>query len=944
MIPFDSIFLRNISMGFLSFLMFAGLDLHSQSVNDSGKPVIESDIFSHYQSDSLKIAQVLLSVDSMLVNKKNTDEASLLIQTTINSVEDSSLIVFFIDQMGRYGIAQRQAYDFESALFWHYQQQYFAEQHNSSVNLVTALNNLGLIYRRMDRYAKAIDAYQRALTISDSISYQRGYVFATNGLGNIYLSLDNHEEALRNFRECLRIEQMTNNLNGVSINLNNIGHVHLNKNDLDKALEYFMLSLEVNRETNSQRGIAICYNDMGEVFLRKGDRDKALNYFTLSLQLNTSIKDLYYLAINNLKITQIYLLNKNFQKAFPFASEALKLAERTNNRSALKDAYKFLYEIQKEAGNTKDAIYFLEKSTVLNDSILNENTQKVVYQMQAMFNREQTDSKIALLENEKQLADLRIKRQLLYNYLIMTGFVFLVVGILFMLYFLRYINRKNKLLKIKNKEIEEARDKLKEYADELLVAKQEAEQSNRLKSQFLANMSHEIRTPMNSVIGFTDILERLINDAQQLSYLESIRSSGQNLLVLINDILDLSKIESGKIDIEFKPVEFRPLIEDVRRIFEPQFQQKEIEFLVDIRSSFPRTIHFSESSLRQIMFNLIGNAIKFTSTGIVKVKAEITMQSEIDGDFSIEVSDTGVGMDQSELEQIFEAFFQSAPGKINMKGTGLGLTITKRLVEAMGGSIHAKSSPNEGTKFILNFPSVTVIPERTHLRLITTENIHQVIPAPLCLVSNDLTIKTLIDQIIDKSELTCDVFSDLDLLQVYGKHILYKVIIIDLNTLNFNGFGSNLNDFSSGILQQNPLFVLKGDTHAELKISLQAMPIFKLPEESALIKNKLSELIAIKNQSYVKFDKEKLMFDTNNEMVQQLMRTYFKAKQSHFIHDVAQFADEVHQYGFVINQKSLLDFSIDLKKSINAFDVEKIIEQLNLFEMTTNAVDFLTEK
>ncbi len=941
--PFDSIFLRNIFMGILSFLMFAGLDLNSQSLSDSGKRVIETDAFSHYQSDSLKMTQGLLDVDSMLVNKKSTAEASLLLQTSMNSLEDSSLIVFFIDQMGRYGIAQRQAYDFESALFWHYQQQYYAERYMSGVNLVTALNNLGLIYRRMDRYAKAIDAYQRALTISDSISYQRGYVFATNGLGNIYLSLDNHEEALRNFRECLRVEQMTNNLNGVAINLNNIGHVHLNKNDLDKALEYFMLSLEVNRETKSQRGVAICYNDMGEVFLRKGDLEKALNYFTLSLQLNTSTNDLYYLAINNLKITQIHILNKNFQKALPYASEGLRLAERTSNRSALKDAYKFLYEIQKAAGNTKDAIYFLEKSTVLNDSILNENTQKVVYQMQAMFNREQTDSKIALLENEKQLADLRIKRQLLYNYLIMTGFVFLVLGILFMLYVLRFINRKNKLLRIKNKEIEEARDKLKEYADELLIAKQDAEQSNRLKSQFLANMSHEIRTPMNSVIGFTDILERLISDAQQLSYLESIRSSGQNLLVLINDILDLSKIESGKIDIEYKPLEFRILIEDVKRIFEPQFQQKEIEFLVDIKSSFPRTIHFSESSLRQIMFNLIGNAIKFTSAGMVKVKAEITMQNEFHGDLSIEVSDTGHGMEQSELEQIFEAFFQSAPGKINVKGTGLGLTITRRLVEAMSGSIHATSSLNEGTKFILNFPSVTVIPERTHLRLITTENIHQVIPAPLCLVSNDLTIKTLVDQIVNKSELTCDVFADLDLLQVYGKHKLYKVLIVDLNALNYNEFGNEFNDFSAGILQHDPVFVYKDVLHVELKISLLAMHVFKLPEESDLIKNRLSELIGSKNQSNIKFEREKLLFITSNEMAQQLMKKYFKAKQSHFIHDAAQFADEMHRYGLANNQTILVDFSSDLKKSIKTFDVEKIIEHLNLFELTTNAADFITE-
>jgi len=892
-------------------------------------------------SDTLTIAKELKGIDSVLVNFNNETEAGTKLTALFDSMTDSTSKAFFVDQAGRKGIAHRQKYAFNFALFWHQQQLIFARKTANGKGLVTALNNLGLLYRRMDRYANSIEAYQQALTISDSIGYERGYVFATNGLGNIYLTLDNFNEALRNFRECLRVEQKTSNLTGVAINLNNIGHVYLNQNLLDQALEYFMLSLEVNREMNNKRGTAICYNDMGEIYLRKGDDAKALNYYLLSLQLNTSVDDLYYLSINNLKLAEIYMRSAEYDKALTYLKESVRLAVITNNRAVLKDAYKFMYKVYKHKGNIVEAISFLEQSTILNDSILNENTQKVIYQMQATFNREQTDNKIALLKNEKQLADLRIRRQNLYNTMVMIGLFLSIVLIFVVLYVIRMVNNKNKLLKARNAEIEHARDQLKEYADKLLVAKQEAEQSNRLKSQFLANMSHEIRTPMNSVIGFTEILTKLIDDPKQLDYLESIKLSGQSLLVLINDILDLSKIEAGKIEIQYRPLDYFRLLEEVRKVFEPQCLQKNLVFVVEMDRQVPRTIHFSESSLRQILFNLIGNAIKFTSGGTVKIKTKMTFPSNSESEMFIEVSDTGQGMDKDDLEYIFEAFYQTSLGKDQLRGTGLGLTITKRLVEAMGGTIKARSSRGEGTVFSIWFPNVSVLPDRTHLKRFDEENAQQGEWSSICLISNNLRMKTRIDLLVEKSGSICDVFQDFTLLLKYRKHWHYRLMMVDVSALHHFEIAKENGLFNERREHSKLAFVFLEASSEQERLNELGLS-FHLPVQNSGLLALVKE--ASKDTRLKQADKllDDIIFDAELEEVRQLSLNFIRAQKTQYINDVAFFASSLIDLAEKLNHDALLSFGLELEKHTDSFNIEQISNLLNQFETGTNILDIST--
>ncbi|MFC0534818.1 PAS domain-containing protein [Pelagicoccus mobilis] len=246
---------------------------------------------------------------------------------------------------------------------------------------------------------------------------------------------------------------------------------------------------------------------------------------------------------------------------------------------------------------------------------------------------------------------------------------------------------------------------------ELIEAQKAAEEANNSKSNFLANMSHEIRTPMNAILGFTEILDKKINDKLQRKYLESIKSSGKTLLSLINDILDLSKVEAGKLDISYQSVDIAYVIEDMKSIFARKIDEKGLVFHADASEDLPKAVVLDETRVRQILINLIGNAIKFTDRGYVKVTLESEFHqddmSKLDLIFSIE--DTGMGIPEDQQSRIFGAFEQTKGQDINkFGGTGLGLAITSRLIELIHGEISLTSEVGKGTTFTVKIKDVSV--------------------------------------------------------------------------------------------------------------------------------------------------------------------------------------------------------------------------------------------
>jgi len=335
---------------------------------------------------------------------------------------------------------------------------------------------------------------------------------------------------------------------------------------------------------------------------------------------------------------------------------------------------------------------------------------------------------------------------------------------------------------------EEAKHKAEDATGLAEDATRIAEDAVKAKQQFLSNMSHEIRTPMNAIIGFTKVVLKTELSTKQREYLDAIKISGDALIVLINDILDLAKVDAGKMSFEQTPFKITASLSAMLHLFETKIQEKNLELIKDYDERIPNVLVGDPVRLHQIILNLVSNAVKFTNEGKITVSTRLLSEDAEKATVEFMITDTGIGIPANKIDYIFENFQQATSGTARLYGgTGLGLAIVKKLVEAQGGEIALKSKLKEGSSFSfsLNFRKTKAeaeVESVIHIPDEESKNIKVLVVEDIAL--NQLLMKTLLDDFGFERDIAANGKIAIEKLQAKS----YDIILMDLQMPEMNGF------------------------------------------------------------------------------------------------------------------------------------------------------------
>ncbi|MFP4042790.1 MAG: PAS domain S-box protein, partial [Bacteroidales bacterium] len=496
----------------------------------------------------------------------------------------------------------------------------------------------------------------------------------------------------------------------------------------------------------------------------------------------------------------------------------------------------------------------------------------------------------------------------------------------------------------------------KAYEKELKNAKEKAEAASKAKSEFLANMSHEIRTPMNGILGFSEVLLNKLKDPVLRNHIEAIMTSGKTLLALINDILDLSKIEAGKFQIILEPVQLPTIVEDIQHIFEKKISEKGLELLIDINTNMPDVLMLDEVRIRQILFNLVGNAIKFTDKGQINLKIDTKFKGNETYDLKLVVEDTGIGIPRKQQKHIFGAFQQN-DGQDSRKyaGTGLGLNITQKLVETMDGEISVSSRIGKGSKFTVILPNVkrssAVTATKSSIR--EDETSVEFEPANI-LIADDIqynidTIKNLLDN--QKLEFT-EAQSAEKALQII-KINTPDLILMDLRFPDLSGY-------------EAAALIKAEEKYKDIVIvAFTAASMDSVPEEARVLFNDILRKPVTKNDLYALLkryipykNKKKILksdgIDADKEIEEipqdvyvklqrrlkkEILPVWYEIKDSLVIYKIEDFVDKLRSIQKEFQLEFLEAYILEINRHLKNIDIENIQMQLKNFKSIAEKLD-----
>ncbi len=532
--------------------------------------------------------------------------------------------------------------------------------------LARGLNLKGSCYWLKGEYDPGLAVLKEALAIATRIKDRTLEARILYYFGNIYRDMGDLANVLTHFERALAIYEEIEDEFQQSVILTSISNLLYDINDFDSALEYALKCLPIFERAHNVSSLMNVHNTLGNIYFKKEQYGDALYFFEWNLNQSEPETVAYVMAESG--VGKVYYKMQLFDKANKFLSDALQQSKELGNAEVQIICNFYMGRLYMDEGSYRQALQHLSLAYTLATEYMRRQDLMSVHEMLSMLYDKIGDIPKAFhhLKSFEQLKEEIFKQTII-----------------------------NELRNLQVRQQIELAKKEKEVA----------ERTAHLKHQFMANMSHEIRTPMNAIVGMTRLLLAREPKPDQLRYLNAIQLSADNLLVIINDILDLSKIEAGKIVIENIDFSLREVIHSVRDMLMLKAEEKQIKLQVDVDPSIPRRLTGDPTRINQVLINLTGNAVKFTENGYVELRVSIRKKDNKKIWLQFDVLDTGIGIAPEFVDTIFDSFTQAgADTTRKFGGTGLGLTISRQLVALMGGEISVKSELGKGTVFTTIIP------------------------------------------------------------------------------------------------------------------------------------------------------------------------------------------------------------------------------------------------
>lgn len=649
-------------------------------------------------------------------------------------------------------------------------------QKRATIDSVVYYSKLAIENQKENNYKEALLFTQKSIIYSKKNHKANAEANQTFHLAKIYFDLKLFNDALEIFKKSIPLfDSISKKPNYKVANAYYyIGLIYIEKKKYALAEAAILKSEEIQNQLNVKEASDLINLQKGILLTKKSQNSLATDYFTAivakpesEVLADTKSEALY-------QIGNIETENKRYNLALIYFNKALQLNERNKNLNQKSNILLALSTVYDKLLDKTAAYTYLKKHLNLKESIALANDEKLGLNDYEAFKETQRIQEKLLKDKENKEKEKNDKFSKLTSILAIS-----IISILSLLSLSLY---KNNIIRNQSNSL------LKEKNNELIVAKNKAEEASKARSEFLSTVSHELRTPLNAINGITHLLLEENPKKSQMNYLTSLQFSGNYLTNFINDILEINKIDSNKLEIEYINFNLKQLLKDIQNSLKEIATINNNRFVLKIDSTIPENLIGDPTKLSQIFINLINNALKFTNNGTVSVIARLRNYSNGNAVIYFQIIDTGMGIPEDKLKTVFESFSQGSI-EINRKfgGTGLGLTIVKKLVRILGGRIRLKSIVGEGSvfSFELNFKTDSKpIPMNSKIKNYDPEVFKN---KKILLVEDNKINQMITKKMLNRKEMECTILDNGEEAIQVLKNNKYDLVLMDVHLLGING-------------------------------------------------------------------------------------------------------------------------------------------------------------